>query len=165
MSTLAPPVPNPLAPSSRPKNWFQRHWVLAIVGGCFLLMLLFVGFFATIFMVVETSFRKSDSYAQALAKARRNPLVIERFGQPLDPGWFGSGNIQVNGPSGSADFEIPITGPKGKGKIYVVAKKSAGRWSFETLEVEAEGEQERINLLLPPAPTGTDKLAPSPQVQ
>ncbi len=165
MSTLAPPVSNSLAPPPRPKNWFQRHWLLAIVGGCFLLTLLFAGFIGAIFAVVEISFRKSDSYAQALAKARSNPQVIEKFGQPLEPGWFGSGNIQVNGPSGSADLEIPITGPKAKGKIHVVAKKSAGRWNFDTLEVEADGAQDRINLLPSPASGGTDRLAPSTQVQ
>jgi len=163
MGALTPSIPNPPAPPPRPKNWFQRHWVLAIVGSCFVLMLLFAGFLATIFAVVETSFKKSDSYVQALAKARSNPPVMEKFGQPLEPGWFGSGNIQVTGPSGSADFEIPITGPKAKGKISVVAEKSDGSWHFETLEVEAEAEQERINLLLPPA--GTDRLAPSLPVQ
>jgi len=122
MGALTPSIPNPPAPPPRPKNWFQRHWVLAIVGSCFVLMLLFAGFLATIFAVVETSFKKSDSYVQALAKARSNPPVMEKFGQPLEPGWFGSGNIQVTGPSGSADFEIPITGPKANGKIYVVSK-------------------------------------------
>ena len=116
MGALTPSIPNPPAPPPRPKNWFQRHWVLAIVGSCFVLMLLFAGFLATIFAVVETSFKKSDSYVQALAKARSNPPVMEKFGQPLEPGWFGSGNIQVTGPSGSADFEIPITGPKRKAK-------------------------------------------------
>jgi len=109
MGALTPSIPNPPAPPPRPKNWFQRHWVLAIVGSCFVLMLLFAGFLATIFAVVETSFKKSDSYVQALAKARSNPPVMEKFGQPLEPGWFGSGNIQVTGPSGSADlkFQLP----------------------------------------------------------
>jgi hypothetical protein len=136
MSVLSPPIPNPPAPPPHPKNWLQRHWVLAIVGSCLVLMLLFAGFIVTIFAVVETSLRKTDSYVQTLAKARSNPLVIEKFGQPLEPGWFGSGNIQVSGPSGSADFEIPVFGPKAKGKIYGVAKKSAGSWHFERLEVE-----------------------------
>jgi hypothetical protein len=128
-------------------------------------MLLFAGFIATVFMVVEISFRNSDAYIEALAKARSNPLVAEKFGQPLKPGWFGTGNIQVHGSAGSADFGIPITGPKTTGTIYVVAKKARGKWHFETLEVEAKGEQERINLLPPPAPAGADKLAPCPQVQ
>ena len=162
MSTLSPTIPNPLAPPPRPKNWFQRHWVLAVIGCCFVLLLVFAGFIAGLFAIVEGSIKKSDAYTQALARARSNPGVMDKFGQPLQPGWFISGNIQVSGPSGNADLSIPITGPKAKGTIYAVARKSAGRWQFETLEVEAEGEQERINLLPFAAP---DKLAPSPEVQ
>jgi len=153
MSTLATPLPNPLAPPPRSKNWLQRHWLLSILGGCFVLTLLFAGFIAALLTVVEGSMKNSDAYNQALAQARSNPLVIEKFGQPLQPGWFISGNIQISGPSGNADISIPISGPKAKGTIYVVAKKSAGRWHFDALEVEAEGEQERINLL--PAPQVT----------
>ena len=58
-----------------------------------------------------------------------------------------SGNINVNGSSGHADLSIPIFGPKGKGKIYAVARKSAGVWQFQTLQVEVEGQPERIDLL------------------
>ena len=153
MSTLAPLVPNPLAPPPRPKNWFQRHWLLALIGGCLALMIVFAGFIAVLFTVVESSLKRSDAYTQALAQARSNPRVIEKFGQPLQPGWFISGNIQVSGPAGNADISIPISGPKDKGTIYVVAKKSAGKWHFDTLEVEAEGEQERFNLLPAPVPS------------
>lgn len=152
MSTLATPLPNPPAQPSKPRNWLQRHWLLAIIGGCFVLMLLFAGFIAALLTVVEGAIKKSDAYTQALAQARSNPLVIEKFGQPLQPGWFISGNIQVSGPSGNANISIPISGPKAKGTIYAVAKKSAGKWHFDTLEVEAEGQPERINLLATPAP-------------
>jgi hypothetical protein len=147
VSTLATPLPNAPAQPARPKNWFQRHWVLALIGGCVALMILFAGFIAALFAVVEGSLKSSDACTQALAQARSNPHVVEKFGQPMQPGWFISGNIQVSGPSGNADISIPISGPRAKGTIYVVAKKSAGRWRFDTLEVEAQGEQQRINLL------------------
>ena len=42
-----------------------------------------------------------------------------------------------------------ISGPKGKGTIYVVAKKSAGEWSYSRMEVEVEGQPGRIDLLRP----------------
>jgi len=147
MNTRATPLPNPPAQPPQPKNWLQRHWLLAIIGGCCVLMLLFAGFIAALLIVVEGAIKKSDAYTQALAQARSNPLVIEKFGRPLQPGWFISGNIQVSGPSGNADISIPISGPKAKGTIYAVAKKSAGKWYFDKLEVESEGEQNRINLL------------------
>jgi len=49
-----------------------------------------------------------------------------------------SGNTNINGASGEANLSIPISGPKGKGTIYVAAKKSLGRWNYSGLTVEIE---------------------------
>jgi hypothetical protein len=124
------------------RNW---KWVVPV----FLLaaLLLVGGFIGTILFVVESSFQHSDCYVQALAKTRANPEVGEKIGEPITPGWFSSGSINLSGPSGNADITIPIRGSKGKGKIYVVAEKRAGAWSFETLQVEIEGNEQRIDLL------------------
>ena len=59
MSTLATPLPNPPAQPSKPRNWLQRHWLLAIIGGCFVLMLLFAGFIAALLTVVEGAIKKA----------------------------------------------------------------------------------------------------------
>jgi hypothetical protein len=99
--------------------------------------------------VIVGSIRSSDAYKQAMAKANANPEVVLRIGQPMQPGWLVSGNISVSGPSGDADLAIPVSGPKGKGTIYAVAKKSAGQWTFSRLEVEIEGQPGRIDLLAP----------------
>ena len=41
---------------------------------------------------------------------------------------------------------MPLKGPQGKATLYVVAEKSAGRWSYEVLELEVEATGERIDL-------------------
>lgn len=132
-----------------PPNWFARNWkwvvVLGVLGGI-LALTVFVG---GILLIVETSFQHSGFYTEALARARADPQVIEKIGQPLQPGWLATGNLNTSGSSGSADVSIPISGPKGKGTIYVEAKKSAGEWTFETLQVEIAGEEHRIDLLKP----------------
>jgi Cytochrome oxidase complex assembly protein 1 len=134
-------------PVAAPPNWFNRNWKWALPVGVLLLLLLLLAFVGTIFLIVETSFQHSDPYIHGLARARANPRVMEKIGQPLAPGWLVSGNINISGPSGNADISIPVSGPKGKGTIYVVAKKSAGEWTFQTLQVEVEGQPERIDLL------------------
>lgn len=91
--------------------------------------------------------KSSDAYRQALARARKSGAVVEALGAPIRDGWFTSGKISVNGPSGSAELAIPIEGPKGKGKLYVVATKSAGLWTYGTLVVEVARSGERIDLL------------------
>jgi hypothetical protein len=43
-------------------------------------------------------------------------------------------------------MSIPISGPYAVGRIIVVANKHANQWKFETLEVELDGQDERIPL-------------------
>ncbi len=57
------------------------------------------------------------------------------------------GNVNVSGGSGYADLSFSLSGPKGKGTLYLVAQKSAGEWTFKRLEVQVEGRRERIDLL------------------
>ena len=111
-------------------------------------MLLLAAFAAGILLLIETSFQHSGFYHQALERAQANPQVVQKIGQPLRAGWLASGSVNTHGTSsGDADVAIPISGPKGKGTIYLVAKKSAGLWKFETLQVEVAGQKERIDLL------------------
>jgi hypothetical protein len=146
MSMTASPFSSPLAPP-RPKNWFERHWLLAIVGSLIALTLLIVAFVGALLLIVEGSIKKSDAYTQAMVRAQNDPKVTEKLGEPLQPGWFISGNIQVTNDTGQANLSIPVSGPKSKGTIRVVAKKIAGSWQFDTLEVDVEGDSQPINLL------------------
>lgn len=144
MGTPSGPMAVPPQPQ---KGWFARHWISVLSIGCLGLIVLGVAFAGGILLLVESSIKSSDAYTQAMARAQESPLVLEKIGQPLRAGWFVSGSISVSGSSGNADFSIPISGSKGKGTIFVVAKKSAGSWQFESLQVEVEGEPQRIDLL------------------
>ena len=148
---VSPPVVSQTFASQK-QNWLARNWkwlVPVAVVGLFVVLGSFVG---TILLIVETSIQHSDFYPVALARARANPEVLEKLGQPLQAGWLASGSINVSstsssGSSGNAKVSIPIHGPKGKGTLYVVAQKTAGEWTFETLQVEIEGASQRIDLL------------------
>ena len=142
---IAPGLPQ--VPAGPRPDWLSRNWKWVVPVGFFAIGLVIGVFVGLAFLIVETSFQHSDCYQQALARARSSPEVLGRIGQPIAPGWLVSGSINISGPSGNADISIPISGPKGKGTIYVVAKKSAGEWSFQTLEVETEGGDDRIDLL------------------
>ncbi|HYX68348.1 MAG TPA: cytochrome c oxidase assembly factor 1 family protein [Terriglobales bacterium] len=140
-------TPDQLQP--RPEGWFARHWKAVVGVGCLGVVILGGALMAGIFFLVMGGIRSSDVYQQALAKANANPEVVVRLGQPIKPGWMVSGSINVSGPTGDADLAIPVSGPKGKGTIYAVAKKSAGEWTFSRLEVEVEGQPGRIDLMGP----------------
>ena len=91
--------------------------------------------------------KSSQAYQQALAKTKADSRVTEALGSPIVPGWFTSGSTQVNGASGDANLAIPISGPKGKGTIYLEASKFGGEWTFSKLIVELEPTGEKVNLL------------------
>ncbi len=128
-------------------NWWSRNWKWFVPTGCLTLIALGVAFVAVIVLVVFGAMKSTDAYKMALARAKSDPAVIEVLGSPITDGWFMTGKTNVQGTAGEADIGIPISGPKGKGTIYAVATKSAGRWNYTTLEVEVNGRPERIDLL------------------
>ena len=106
--------------------------------------LLFVG---SILVIVFSAMKSTDVYKEALSRARANPAVIEALGSPIKDGFLLSGNTNVNGAAGETNLAIPISGPKGRGAIYVSANKSLGQWIYSGLVVEVGETHKRINLL------------------
>lgn len=131
------------------KNWFERNWKWFVPLCCLWGLAVIAGFIALIFYLVFGLMKTSDAYKEAVARAKANKAVVAALGTPIKEGFLVAGSIKVSGPSGEAQLEIPVSGPKGKGTIYLEALKSTGRWSFQKLEVEIEATGERIDLLKP----------------
>ena len=91
--------------------------------------------------------KSSDVYKASLQKIKSNPAVQTAVGTPIKEGMFISGNVSTTGAEGSANLSIPISGPKGKAKVYINASKETGRWVYSDFIVEIEGSGQRINLL------------------
>jgi hypothetical protein len=89
----------------------------------------------------------------ARAKAEPGSNPSSRF--PIKDAFLVSGNTNVNGASGESNLAIPISGPKGKGTIYVSANKSLGQWNYSGLVVEVRQTHERIDLLQKSAPSNS----------
>jgi hypothetical protein len=149
-------------PAEPRKSWFKRNWKWFIPACCLFIFLLIVGGIGGILAIVEGSIKHSGAYTQALAEAQANPQVTSLIGQPVTPGMFVSGNINVNGDSGDANISIPVSGPKGKGTVYAEAKKIAGQWQFQTLLFGVDGQTDRIDLLQSQT---TGQTAPAPAAQ
>lgn len=130
------------------KGFWSNNWAWAVpLGGCGGCLLLVVGFVVLLGGGVIGMFRSSDAYENAVELARSNQAVIEALGEPIKTGWLPNGNISTSGSGGEADLTISLTGPKGKGTLYVVGTRRAMEWTFELLEVEIEATGERIDLL------------------
>ncbi len=129
------------------RTWWDRNWKWFVPVGCLSVLALLAGFVAVVGSIVIGAMRSSDAYEHAVAEARKSAEVAEALGRPLREGLFVSGSIDVKGPSGTASLAIPLSGPKGKGTVYVEATKSAGEWKYSTLLVRVDGSEERIDLL------------------
>ena len=129
------------------KNWWGRNWKWMVPTVCLTMVLACAGFVTLIFSFVIGSIKSSDVYQESLAKARSNEQVKAALGTPIEPGFFVSGNINVSNDSGNANLSIPISGPQGKGTIYVTANKYAGKWRYSAMECEISSTGSRVNLL------------------
>jgi len=141
---------NPAVPVTPRPNWWTRNWKWFVPVGCFSMLILFVAFVGSIALIVFSAMKSTGVYKDALERARANSAVIEALGSPITEGFLVSGNTNVNGASGEANLSIPISGPNGKGTIYVAANKSLGRWNYSGLVVEIAKTHRRIDLLQAP---------------
>jgi len=137
-------VPETVAP--RP-NWWQRNWKWFVPTGCVTALVLFAAFFFSIVFFVFSVIRHTDVFKEALDKAKANPQVQAELGEPIREGWWVQGRVNTVGPSGQADISIPLKGSRKNGTVYAVASKTAGKWTYERLEVAVDGREERIDLL------------------
>ena len=148
---MEPTMPGNTQPP-RP-GWWGRNWKWFVPTGCLGMLLLVAGFVFVIIGIVFGAMKSSDAYKMALAKAQTDPRVVQALGSPITDGMFVSGKTNVSGTSGQADMTVPISGPKGKGTIYFVASKFAGKWTFSKLMVEVADTGQRIDLIEDPATT------------
>ena len=130
-----------------PPGWWARNWKWAVPACVSVLVAGFVGSCALIVMLIFGVMKHSEVYQTAVSEAQAEPAVIGALGFPIEEGLVVTGNIQISGPSGSADLAIPISGPDGNATIYVVAQKSAGEWQYSTLEVAVHDTGETIDLM------------------
>lgn len=157
------PQPNSMTPAqvpTQPKSWLARKWKLLL--GLFVVLALIgiAGMFGIVSLVMST-IKGSDVAKEAMARAQSNPAVVQRLGAPIEEGWLVSGSVNVSTGSGDADLALPISGPKGKGTVYVTAQKSAGEWTYSLMQAAIDGSGERIDLLAPSAGQPTVEAAPA----
>lgn len=121
----------------------QRKWAWAGVIVWVTLVLAGIG----LIFVIMSGLRDSDAHVMALRQARQNPEAVKILGEPIEDGWFTSGEITVSGPKGNADISFSVSGPKGEGKLFVSAVRHAGKWRVVQLILEIAPSGERLDVL------------------
>ncbi len=144
--TIAPAPPNAKKGSGTSVNKKQRSTgklVAIIVGSVFVVMLLV---FAGIFYFAMSMIRNSEPYSYAMSTLQSSQEAISILGEPIKDKTLVTGQVSVSGPSGEAEFAIPVYGPVAEGTVYVIAEKSGGKWHYEQLELASESGK-RISLI------------------
>jgi|APLak6261678615_1056124.scaffolds.fasta_scaffold01350_3 hypothetical protein len=155
------PSGNVEAPVQQP-SWFARNWKWLVPVGCVVPMLCCLSFVGVTYFGVTKMIEGSSVFAQAMKQANENPEVAASLGTPLKTGLGVTGAYQDNNGSGSADFSVPVEGPKGKGTLVVKAEGRRGTWTFKELTVDVGGK--RIDLLeAAPVPDEEPADEPAPE--
>ena len=128
-------------PAQRPKGCLGRNWKWMVPAGCLGLILAAVALVGAIFFAAMSALKSSDVYQGALNAARAHPTTAERLGEPVKDGWLVKGNVKFDGAGGRADFEIPVSGPKNSGTLYVRAVRPDDAWMFERLDLAVAGAE------------------------
>ena len=147
-------------PTAR-KSWFSRNWKWLVP----VILIVACGLPLALMGAVFAAMKNSDAAKESVFQAQTNSQVVNQLGTPIAEGWLVSGSVSTSTTSGDADLAVPISGPKGRAKIYVTAHKVAGAWNYSVMEVAIAGSSERINLLAgdataPSAPAASDAAGP-----
>ena len=129
-----------------PWSWFRRYGVWLILS--LVVLVVAVGVFVGgIIFFVFSIMRTAEPYQHAMEAARRSPAVVRVLGEPIEQGWYLLGSYDDSGPSGVAEYSIPVHGPSGSGTITVKAAKAKGVWSYSVLQFQAKESEESVPLL------------------
>ncbi len=130
------------------KSWFARNWGWAVpLGGCLTIIILFFVFLGSLIFGVSEIMTNSDPYKQALTKVQEDTYVIDILGEPIDTDGIMQGKISFTNGVGDANISVPIKGPKGKARLYVVGTKQNDEWNYSDMYVIISETDEQIDLL------------------
>jgi hypothetical protein len=119
----------------QPRNWWSRNWMWALPVGCMGGLALLAGGGALFVVLIFKVIKSSDAFQQPVAAAKANAAVKAALGDPVDDGWYVSGQINITNDSGNANLQIPLSGPKGDATLYVVGTRAQGTWTYQTMKV------------------------------
>lgn len=144
------------------KGCLGRNWKWMLPVGCLGLILIGVAVIGGIFLVAMSALKSSEVYKGALDRARSNPEAVAALGEPIKDGWLVQGNVNFSGQSGTANLQIPVSGPKNSGTIQARATYEGSAWMYERLDLVVKSG-ETISLL--DRSTETNELGAPPGVE
>lgn len=128
------------------KSIWQSPWTWTIGGcclGCIAIPLLIMTVLGGGAFWAFRSGGFSEVRADALARAKASPAVVATLGEPIDSSFPRNTSVNVNNSHSAVRMTLPLSGPKGAGRLRVEAERDGGQpWTYSTLSFEnAAGEE------------------------
>jgi YD repeat-containing protein len=133
----------PSAPSKADPSW--NHLGLAIA------LLVLAGGLTT-FSLNDHRLRASPAFSAAMNLAYRSAEAKAVLGEPIQTRLGVRGTLHDSTSSGYAILAIPVTGPTGKGVLYVVANRISSGWDIQREVLHTDDLSRMIDLTPPTRP-------------
>jgi len=128
--TLPPPLP------THPRGWWARHWRWAVPLAALLTITAAAGAGWFGLQQVSRMARGSEPYQEAMRRARCSVHLVAHLGEPIQDGLLPMGGIETDSSgTGSSQFVVHLSGPRGKGRLFLQADRAQGRWDYPMLYV------------------------------
>ena len=134
--------------SSSPGRRQGRTWQRIVLGGCLGAAVLAVVIAAAVYFTASQGVKRSEVYQEAVARLRAAPAAVRLLGEPVETGAFAKGRVG-DARDGTAQFTVPVSGPRASGTLHVQARRAAGgsAWTYEQLELAVDDNSLRVSLL------------------
>jgi len=136
--TYTPPQGSCTLPQGAPPPPKSGGCLKAFLIGCGIIIALGFAAVIAIVVLVVNVIKRSDVYREAYSRSISDQRVIERLGTPIDKGWWVIGSIHIDDNGGTADFDFPISGPKGKARVHASATRDAEKWTYSSIIVRPD---------------------------
>ncbi len=129
----------------------SNNRTFAIIGcGCLGLIAIVVVSVLTLGYGLFSLLKGSEPYQESLARVQNHPVAIAALGAPIEPGFFVTGNVNLENQSGDADISYRVSGPNGGAAVSVTANRSEGEWQYQAMSATLDTSGETIDLLASP---------------
>jgi YD repeat-containing protein len=132
-----------------------------------LIFAVFAGLFALGIGAVIVSYvhwlKTSPAYPEAVAAAAASAEVGDKLGRPLRAGWFVSGMRREVPNAEYTDLIIPVSGPRGEGKLFAVANRMRDKWVLESVLFSATDPNNGTLIDVTPLPDRSTFDLPGPR--
>jgi hypothetical protein len=113
-------------PEAAPVNaGARRTAMLSLTALC----LLGYGVFGTALFGLTQGVKRSTAYQTSIVFIQDHEVLKDHFGTPLEFGWFPTWQVRSDGHQGTAQFDIPVSGPRASGSVLLsLVQEDAETW-------------------------------------